>query len=305
MTNYFMVGTIHGAWSGHQPREMLDEWIDAGEWVLGWHGLESDPSYQKQAPVLTHMAAGDVLVAKQMNNDFKTMLVKAIGIVTEPATDGHRVGVDWVCDFRASPVTLESSYRQTLTKVSDTPKSKALISDRILPLLASRAERVSGASEDVLAESSPADVAEVAALAAQVAAGDYSVADRRITAKTRGSAQRVFADQVKSNYGWRCALTGIATRDFLVASHIVPWSEDESIRLDPANGICLSTFVDRAFDTGYLLVQTDYTVQVEWARVGSDSSLRDALTPLDGLSLAVPETAPPNPEFLRRRLGSS
>ena len=78
---------------------------------------------------------GDVLVAKQMNNDFATMLVKAIGVVTEPATDGHRVGVDWVRDFRSAPVTLPSSYRQTLTRVSDTPASRTLIKDHILPLM--------------------------------------------------------------------------------------------------------------------------------------------------------------------------
>jgi len=135
MTNYFMVGTIHGGWHGQGAREMLDDWIDAGEWVLGWLDMESDPSYQKQAPNLDRMERGDVLVAKQMNNDFRTMLVKAIGVVIEPATDGHRVGVDWVRDFRSTPVTLPSSYRQTLTRVSNTPASRTLIQDHILPLM--------------------------------------------------------------------------------------------------------------------------------------------------------------------------
>ena len=66
MTNYFMVGTIHGGWHGDGAREMLADWIEAGEWVLGWHHMESDPSYQKQAPNLDLMEHGDVLVAKQM-----------------------------------------------------------------------------------------------------------------------------------------------------------------------------------------------------------------------------------------------
>lgn len=83
------------------------------------------------------MGEGDVLIPKQMNNDFRTMLVKAIGVVTEPSTDGHRVGVDWVRDFRSAPITLQSSYRQTLTKVSDTPASRSLIADHVVPLLAS------------------------------------------------------------------------------------------------------------------------------------------------------------------------
>ncbi|WP_394217156.1 hypothetical protein, partial [Brachybacterium vulturis] len=50
MTNYFMVGTIHGGWQDESPREMLDEWITAGEWALGWHNAESDPSYQTGVP---------------------------------------------------------------------------------------------------------------------------------------------------------------------------------------------------------------------------------------------------------------
>lgn len=135
MTNYFMVGTIHGGWHGHGAREMLDDWIEADEWVLGWHDWESHPSYQKQVPNLALMEVGDVLIAKQMNNDFKTMLVKAIGVVTEPSVDGHRVGVNWVRDLRSSPVTLPSSYRQTVTKVSDTSKSRGLVRDHVLPLL--------------------------------------------------------------------------------------------------------------------------------------------------------------------------
>jgi hypothetical protein len=89
MTDYFMVGTIHGGWHGDDAREMLDDWIEAGEWVLGWNDMESDPSYRRQAPNLGLIEEGDVLIAKQMNNDFRTMLVKAVGVVTEPSTDGH------------------------------------------------------------------------------------------------------------------------------------------------------------------------------------------------------------------------
>lgn len=161
------------------------------------------------------------------------------------------------------------------------------------------------ASDDVLAESGDVDNAELERLNIQVRAGNFAVPDSYATAKTRGSAQRLFANLVKPNYGWKCALTGIATRDFLVASHIVPWSEDESIRLDPANGICLSTLVDRAFDTGYLVVHEDYRVHVNWNCVGTDEALRAVLGPYDGQKLSLPAAFPPNPEFLRRRLGES
>lgn len=164
---------------------------------------------------------------------------------------------------------------------------------------------VAPASDDAVTESSEVDDEEVEALHSQALRGDFAVPDQYLTARTRGSAQRVFADSVKTNYDWTCALTGIHTPAFLVASHIVPWSEDESIRLDPANGICLSTFADRAFDEGYLLIHDDCTVHVDWIRVGADDALRAALRPFDGQNLRPPATSPPNPEFLRRRLSNS
>lgn len=43
-------------------------------------------------------------------------------------------------------------------------------------------------------------------------------------------------------------VSGVSDARFLVASHIVAWKEDASIRLNPANGLCLSTIHDKAFD---------------------------------------------------------
>ena len=116
-----------------------------------------------------------------------------------------------------------------------------------------------------------------------------------------GSAQRAFADAVKGNYGYRCAVTGVAAREFLVAAHIVPWSEDPRIRLDPSNGICLSVLADRAFESGYLQIDDDFTVRIDWGRVGGDAALRSQLEPLDGRKLRLPSQGQPKVEYLRRR----
>ncbi len=93
---------------------------------------------------------------------------------------------------------------------------------------------------DAAAETFETDPEEVEAFREQIEQKSYEVADSTATIKTRGSAQRAFAEAVKDNYSYRCAITGVVTKDFLVASHIVPWSKDQSIRLDPSNGICLS-----------------------------------------------------------------
>jgi hypothetical protein len=155
--------------------------------------------------------------------------------------------------------------------------------------------------EDAVAEKLEADPDEVEAFRKQIEQKSYEVADSTATVKTRGSAQKAFAGAVKGNYGYRCAITGIVTKDFLVASHIVPWGKDQTIRLDPSNGICLSLVVDRAFERGYLLIEDDFTIRIDWGRVGEDQTLRSQLEPYDGQKLGVPRHEAPQPEYLRRR----
>ena len=154
---------------------------------------------------------------------------------------------------------------------------------------------------DAAAETLEVDADEVEAFSEQIEQKNYEVADSTATIKTRGSAQKAFAGAVKANYGYRCAITGIATKDFLVASHIVPWSEDQKVRLDPSNGICLSLLVDRAFEKGHLLIDDDLTIRIDWGRVGNDQVLRSQLGPYDGQKLSAPSEGAPQPEYLQRR----
>jgi hypothetical protein len=57
---------------------------------------------------------------------------------------------------------------------------------------------------------------------------------------------------VLANYEGKCALTGIDLSELLVASHIIPWADNEQERLNPENGICLSSLYDKAFDKGLI-----------------------------------------------------
>ncbi len=154
---------------------------------------------------------------------------------------------------------------------------------------------------DAVAEMFEVSTDEVDAFRKQIKEENYEVADSRATVKTRGSAQRAFSEAVKNNYGFQCAITGIETKDFLVAAHIVPWSKDQSIRLDPSNGICLSLLVDRAFENGHLFIEDNLTVRIDWKKVGGDLALRNQLEPYDGKSLNAPAEEYPKPEYLQRR----
>lgn len=179
------------------------------------------------------------------------------------------------------------------------PKQVARSVDRYSKLLEARFPI--GVEEDAAAEMIEGDPAEVEAFREQINKKNYAVPDATATVKTRGSAQKAFAEAVKRNYRYRCAISGILNKDFLVAAHIVPWSADQKIRLDPSNGICLSLLVDRAFEKGYLLVQDDFTVRINWGMVKEDQALRAQLALYDGQKLHLPKKEAPHPEYLERR----
>ena len=62
--------------------------------------------------------------------------------------------------------------------------------------------------------------------------------------------QDYFRDSVLNNFGGRCGITGLAVRELLVASHIMPWGKYETERLNVRNGLALSRLHDAAFDVG-------------------------------------------------------
>lgn len=129
---------------------------------------------------------------------------------------------------------------------------------------------------------------------------DYFVDDQRSEQKIR-VGHKVFADQVKLNYGYKCAITGITIKDFLVSSHIVPWSENKEYRLDPQNGICLSVLVDKAFDKGYIGISNEYRV-IFAPKLYKEVVLSELLRPYENKKIKYPNFAPPKKEFLEWHL---
>lgn len=179
------------------------------------------------------------------------------------------------------------------------PDNVSKHSDQILEFLRARFPKFQ--IGDAAAETYEVSADEIEAYSKQIQHGNYEIPDHHATAKTRGSAQRAFSKVVKSNYGFKCAITNISTKSFLVASHIVPWSMDQSIRLDPENGICLSILVDKAFEEGFLIIEDDLTIRLNGDKVGSDSELRGQLEKYDGRKMSSPNSSPPNPGYLQRR----
>ncbi len=121
--------------------------------------------------------------------------------------------------------------------------------------------------------------------------------------KTRVN-QNVFRQIILSNYSGKCAISGIDISDFLVASHIVPWSKNEKERLNPENGICLSSLYDKAYDKGYIGISTKHKVLL--SKSLADNSGKDFYTRffsyLKGSKVQLPERFLPRKEFLEFHL---
>jgi predicted restriction endonuclease len=85
------------------------------------------------------------------------------------------------------------------------------------------------------------------------AAEGYSTAVRAngkaSVVKVRRS-QQFFRQTILNIYQHRCCVTGIAVPELLIASHILPWGKFPEERLNPQNGLCLSSIHDAAFDCG-------------------------------------------------------
>lgn len=117
--------------------------------------------------------------------------------------------------------------------------------------------------------------------------------------KTRVN-QNVFRQIVLANYEGRCALTGIDLSELLVASHIIPWSENEQERLNPENGICLSSLYDKAFDKGLISFTNDqrviFSIRLK-ENVGKDYYTK-YFKPIESATLITPRKYHINPQFL-------
>lgn len=82
----------------------------------------------------------------------------------------------------------------------------------------------------------------------------------RETKQRRG--QYFFRAAVLAAHDAKCCITGITSEPMLRASHIVPWSHDPSLRLDPRNGLCLNALHDAAFDRGLITLSDRFELRV-------------------------------------------
>lgn len=131
--------------------------------------------------------------------------------------------------------------------------------------------------------------------------GDYfsSSTERESVVKTRIN-QSFFRRIILSSYNYKCCITGLPLPELLVASHIIPWSENTVERLNPRNGLCLNALHDKAFDKGLITVSPNYKIIVSNAIMDSDMNIviKNYFSNFRDKKIFPPDKFRPKKEFL-------
>ena len=125
--------------------------------------------------------------------------------------------------------------------------------------------------------------------------------ETQATVKVR-RGQQFFRQAVLNAYDIRCCISGINVPRLLVASHIKPWGKFPNDRLNPRNGLCLSTLHDAAFDAGLITLDDKLSVVLS-KRLRSffpQPALEQNFVPFEGKPIRLPEKlAEPDVDFIR------
>lgn len=128
-----------------------------------------------------------------------------------------------------------------------------------------------------------------------------SAATEALATVKQRRGQEYFRDAVINNSGGMCSVTGLAVRELLVASHILPWSTHEQHRLDIRNGLSLSRLHDAAFDCGFIAFDENLRLLLSnrLKRELPSRTVAENFGAFEGEPLRFPEDAVlPEPAFL-------
>ena len=128
---------------------------------------------------------------------------------------------------------------------------------------------------------------------------EYPVGEDRVVETTTRIGQSFFRAMILSAYDERCCITGLSIPSLLVASHIVPWSHDKQDRVNPRNGLLLSTLHDKAFDGGIITLGDDMTVRISPRYTGRDDRyFSESIERYEGQPIRLPEKFAPDQDLL-------
>jgi len=96
------------------------------------------------------------------------------------------------------------------------------------------------------------------------------------------------------------ALRGSPAKRYFEPAHIVPWSLDPLLRLDPRNGLCLNALHDAAFDRGLITFSDTFELRLS-RRLKAEVPgpiFKEMFECREGTAITMPERFAPAPEML-------
>jgi putative restriction endonuclease len=157
-------------------------------------------------------------------------------------------------------------------------------------------EKLAFESEQLIAKFSDKPIEEVS----EIEVEDIREGIERETIVKQRVNQSFFRSTVLSSYYFKCCITGLSVPDFLVASHIIPWSKNTEHRLNPRNGLCLNSIHDKAFDRGFITITPDFNVMVSKVFVDfeKEKAVQDFFMKYENQKINLPDKFLPTKEFL-------
>jgi putative restriction endonuclease len=124
--------------------------------------------------------------------------------------------------------------------------------------------------------------------------------EREAAVKVRVN-QNFFRSMILADYRSACAICSMPEPRLLVAAHIVPWSVDPSLRMNPTNGICMCVLHEKAFDTGLIAISNDYRLMLskQVKNLAPNTAVQRALICYDRSRLSLPDKFQPERKLLK------
>ena len=106
--------------------------------------------------------------------------------------------------------------------------------------------------------------------------------------------QAEFSDKIKGLYGNTCCFPGcnVTDRRFLIGAHIARWSDNETLRGNLGNGLCLCVIHDKAFEIGIFTLDENYQVYVNPRERNSKSPIVQEILEHSGEQIRLTEILP-------------
>jgi putative restriction endonuclease len=112
--------------------------------------------------------------------------------------------------------------------------------------------------------------------------------------------QNFFREMILAGYKSRCAVCSLPEANLLVASHIIPWSSNIFLRMNPRNGICMCVLHDKAFDRGLISISDDYKLllSITIKRLSNEVAVQRGFLLYQGTEIRLPDRFLPDKEFI-------